>query len=157
MKAKGDAESGKEDGIVQNKSSWKDHFTIQKELIPMKFVLFFVSGGMTAFMPYLTIHMRTVGITLQEIGLIYAFIPVPCFLGPLLSGMLADKLGNYKAVFLGNWILFPILSACHLLMDPVQTSSLTMSCNSVGTRLIWDSCNNCHSDYNNTIQSITLK
>jgi len=55
---------------------------------------------MSAILPYLTIHMQTIGISIKEIAVIYACLPFTSFLGPPLLGILADKLGEHKTVLI---------------------------------------------------------
>ena len=42
-------------------------------LLPLKFTLFFFNGASFAVMPYLTIHMKDIGINDVDIALMYAF------------------------------------------------------------------------------------
>lgn len=46
--------------------------------------------------PYLTIHMRELGINVEETAIMSAVTPVISIVMPPLAGMLADKIGNYK-------------------------------------------------------------
>ena len=54
---------------------------------------------MTLF-PFLTLQARSLGIHEDELGIIYGLMPLVALITPPLSGMLADKIGNYKvAIF----------------------------------------------------------
>ena len=66
---------------VQNKSSWRDHFKINKKLLPLKFTLFFFSASAFSILPYLTIHMKDIGIKVEHIALMYAILPFTIFFG----------------------------------------------------------------------------
>ena len=44
----------------------------------------------------MTIHMKSLGITVEEIGIIYGIVPFFGVLAPSIMGMIADKLGNFK-------------------------------------------------------------
>lgn len=46
--------------------------------------------------PYLTIHMRELGISVEETAVMSAVSPVVSILMPPLAGMIADKIGNFK-------------------------------------------------------------
>lgn len=46
----------------------------------------YIREGATGFLPYLTLHMQTLGITVKEIAVIYAFLPIASLLGPPISG-----------------------------------------------------------------------
>ncbi|KAL0268916.1 UNVERIFIED_CONTAM: hypothetical protein PYX00_010697 [Menopon gallinae] len=68
----------------------------QKELIPLK-ILFFVQATTIAVLyPYLTLHMRELGISIEETAIMSAMIPVIGIIMPPLAGMVADKIGNFK-------------------------------------------------------------
>lgn len=56
---------------------------------------------MTALYPFMTIHMKSIGLTLTEIGLIYALLPFVSCIGPPVGGAIADRIGNYRIVFVG--------------------------------------------------------
>ena len=43
-------------------------------------------SGTFAFIPYVTLHMQQVGLSNEEIALIYAILPLPSIIGPLISG-----------------------------------------------------------------------
>lgn len=46
--------------------------------------------------PYLTIHMRELGINVEETAIMSAVTPVVAILMPPLAGMIADKIGNFR-------------------------------------------------------------
>lgn len=46
--------------------------------------------------PYLTIHMRELGINVEETAIMSAVIPVVAIIMPPIAGMIADKIGNFK-------------------------------------------------------------
>lgn len=49
--------------------------------------------------PYLTIHMRELGINVEETAIMSAVTPVVAIVMPPLAGMLADKIGNFRVCF----------------------------------------------------------
>lgn len=79
------------------KRFWADLTT--KEFIPIKLLFFVIYGASMAMFPFLTLQARSLGITEKELGVVYAFNPVIAIVGPPLTGMVADKIGNFK-VFL---------------------------------------------------------
>lgn len=87
---------------VKKPFSLRDELRINVKLIPIKIATLCYHGGVFAFLPFITLHMIQVGLSTEEIGLIYAILPVPSILGPLISGMLADKLKAPKTVVLTN-------------------------------------------------------
>ena len=66
-------------------SRWREHLRINKELLPLKFTLFFFSASLFSIIPYLTIHMRDIGIKVEHIALMYAVLPFTIFLGKNLN------------------------------------------------------------------------
>ena len=47
----------------------------------------------------MTIHMKSLGITVQEIGLVFGIVPPLVAFSPFAIGVIADKLGNFKVHF----------------------------------------------------------
>ena len=68
---------------------------LNMNLLPLKITLFFFNGASFAIMPYLTIHMKDIGINDVDIALMYAILPFCVFIAPPVVGFFADKLGNY--------------------------------------------------------------
>ncbi|XP_055354046.1 major facilitator superfamily domain-containing protein 6-like [Paramacrobiotus metropolitanus] len=94
----------------KRKPAW---FHINYKLVPLKVLMLLMYGGIAALYPYLSVHMKSVGLSLTESAIIYGILPFFSCLGPLLGGFLADKIGNYKLVLIG-FNLFSIL--VHLLL-----------------------------------------
>jgi len=46
--------------------------------------------------PYLTIHMRELGISVEETAVMNAVTPVIAIIMPPLAGMAADRIGNFR-------------------------------------------------------------
>lgn len=46
--------------------------------------------------PYLTIHMRELGINVEETAIMSALTPVVAILMPPIAGVVADRIGNFK-------------------------------------------------------------
>nr|XP_027238503.1 major facilitator superfamily domain-containing protein 6-like [Penaeus vannamei] len=111
----------------------------------------------TGFLPYLTLHMQTLGITVKEIAVIYAFLPIASLLGPPISGIIADKFGKYKIVVCLN-ILLCVVFHLSLLYVPVRpTNTLTFACGPNDHSLTWSSCDHCHDLRNSTDLHMVLK
>ena len=47
-------------------------------------------------MPFMTIHMKSLGITVEETAIVSGIVPPFTILAPSMLGMIADKLGNFK-------------------------------------------------------------
>ena len=97
------------------------HDLKQRELIPVKILKFLILAsilfnyksfillnyitslytcllfeGMGVLMPFMTIHMKSLGITVEETAIINGIVPPFSILSPSIMGMIADKLGNFK-------------------------------------------------------------
>ncbi|XP_023326717.1 uncharacterized protein LOC111700130 [Eurytemora carolleeae] len=51
---------------------------------------------MTVLYPYLNLHMKSLGLSIQETAIINAVIPVLFIFTPPIAGFLADKIGNFR-------------------------------------------------------------
>ena len=91
----------------------KEFFKVNPKLIPLKLLIFFWSSAAFSILPYLTIHMKDIGISIDHIALIYAILPFTIFIAPPAVGYLADKLGSFTRVlfimFLGAGIFHSLL------------------------------------------------
>ena len=56
----------------------------------------FMTIGTGVLMPFMTIHMKSLGITVEETALINGIVPPFAILSPSAMGMIADRLGNFK-------------------------------------------------------------
>ena len=74
--------------------------TINWKFVPLKLLIFFWSSAAFSILPYLTIHMTDIGISIDHIALIYAILPFTIFVAPPAVGLLADKLGSFTRVLL---------------------------------------------------------
>ncbi|XP_076031168.1 major facilitator superfamily domain-containing protein 6-like [Oratosquilla oratoria] len=100
---------------------WRRRFVadfVTREFIPLKVLYFLVYGGSMTLFPFITLHMRSLGITEEELAIIYAFNPVIALIGPPLTGMLADRIGNFK-VFLSFWMTCSGMAALAFMAVPV--------------------------------------
>ena len=51
---------------------------------------------MTVLYPYINLHMKSLGLTVQEAAIINTVIPVLFIFTPPLAGFLADRIGNFR-------------------------------------------------------------
>ncbi|KAK7068369.1 hypothetical protein SK128_017573, partial [Halocaridina rubra] len=132
----------------QSRSSWiswlRKELTWKKELIPIKIIQFLYSGGTNAILPYLTLHMRELGLSMQQIGIIYAFLPIVSILGPPLSGLVADRSGSYKLVVLINMLLTTFLHVALLYVPKESPNKIWVACGTTEQPLLGDKCMHCH-------------
>merc|ERR1719367_751027 len=67
-----------------------------RHLVWIKLVFLFQSASMTVLYPFLNLHMKSLGISIQETAIVNAVIPVLFIFTPPLAGFLADKIGNFR-------------------------------------------------------------
>ncbi|XP_012278915.1 uncharacterized protein LOC105698878 [Orussus abietinus] len=68
----------------------------QKELLPLKMIFFVQASTLFVLYPYLTIHMRELGINVEETAIMSAVTPFVAIVMPPLAGLVADRIGNFK-------------------------------------------------------------
>jgi hypothetical protein len=71
----------------------------------------YLSLATSSLLPYLTIHMQSIGITVEEIAIIYLALPFTTFLAPPITGILLkhqfgleEKEIKFKCAFSGSFI-----------------------------------------------------
>ena len=65
-----------------------------RHLVWIKFIFFFQSASMTVLYPYLNLHMKSLGLDVQEVAVINAIIPILFIFTPPLAGFMAEKSGK---------------------------------------------------------------
>uniref|UniRef100_A0A182M2D0 Major facilitator superfamily associated domain-containing protein n=1 Tax=Anopheles culicifacies TaxID=139723 RepID=A0A182M2D0_9DIPT len=75
------------------------------QLLHLKVTLFLVFGATSALTPYLTIHMQSIGLTVEEVASVYLTLLFTSCLSPPLTGYLIDRFGRYKPVLLSSIVL----------------------------------------------------
>lgn len=74
--------------------------TVNVPLVPLKIVNFCWHGAYASLIPYITVYMKALGLTVRETAIIYAILPIAEVIAPILGGVIADRTGRYKAVYL---------------------------------------------------------
>uniref|UniRef100_A0A8D8T4W9 Major facilitator superfamily domain-containing protein 6 n=1 Tax=Cacopsylla melanoneura TaxID=428564 RepID=A0A8D8T4W9_9HEMI len=96
----------------------------QKELLTLKLLFFVHASTLYVLYPYLTIHMRELGINVEETAIMSAVTPCVAIIMPPIAGIIADKIGNFKVLL----ALFSSLGGCVsllLLLVPVGRMTIT--------------------------------
>ncbi|XP_053658016.1 uncharacterized protein LOC128707094 [Anopheles marshallii] len=94
------------------------------QLLHLKVTLFLVFGATSALTPYLTIHMQSIGLTVEEVASVYLTLLFTSCLSPPLTGYLIDRFGRYKPVLLTSIVLNAISHhAIHFI--PARTVTFT--------------------------------
>ncbi|XP_017757430.1 PREDICTED: major facilitator superfamily domain-containing protein 6 [Eufriesea mexicana] len=89
-----------------------------KELLPLKMIFFVQASTLYVLYPYLTIHMRELGINVEETAIMSAITPVVAMVMPPLAGMFADRVGNFK-ILLSLFSSFGGVASLLLLLVPI--------------------------------------
>ena len=124
----------------------KSIFSIDWKFVPLKLQIFLWGSAAFSILPYLTIHMKDIGLSIDHIALIYAVLPFTIFIAPPAIGFLADKLGSFTRVLfltlLGTGIFHSMLLFVPKnlkLGDPPKNTSLYLV-NDTAT-FSWTPCN----------------
>ncbi|KAK2711238.1 uncharacterized protein LOC136026243 isoform X2 [Artemia franciscana] len=86
-------------------------------LVLLKLALFLHYGGVSAIFPYYTVHMKSIGLSIEEISTISTCLPFVSLICSPIAGMISDKLGQYRYVLIGTLIAAVISQTCILLAD----------------------------------------
>merc|ERR1719300_330272 len=95
---------------------------MKTHLIWIKLIFFFQSGSLVVLYPYLVIHMRSLGLSVEEVALVNGVIPVADIVGPPLAGFVADRIGNFR-VFMSVLTGVSGLASLLLMLIPPKTDS----------------------------------
>ncbi len=98
-----------------------------ERLIWVKIIFFFQSASLVTLYPYLTIHMRSLGFSMEDAALVNTAVPLADILGPPMAGLLADKLGNFRA-FMAAVTFLNGISSLALLFVPKVAENVAMNC-----------------------------
>ncbi|KAK4317121.1 hypothetical protein Pmani_011755 [Petrolisthes manimaculis] len=135
-------------GVWERFKTWlTPHLTWDMKLLPLKLAIFIHTGGVFSYLPYLTLHMRQLGITVREMAVVHAFLPLASLTGPPLSGLTADRLGHYKLILSANLVFSSLLHLSLLYVPARPANPLTFQCSPTGHSLSWDYCHPCHDDF----------
>jgi len=113
------------------------HDLKQKKLVPIKVLIVVVLSGIGVLLPYMTIHMKALGITVAETAIIYGIYPIFAIFAPFSMGIIADKLGNFKVLLCSmfvltgiNGMLFLAIPAGRYIEVYPMNMSLALGCSS---------------------------
>lgn len=62
-------------------------------------LFYFILTAYGVLLPYTSVHMKSLGMSVEETGAVYGIASVVGVLVPFFIGMVADKLGNFKVKF----------------------------------------------------------
>ncbi|XP_049873244.1 uncharacterized protein LOC126371880 [Pectinophora gossypiella] len=119
-----DGESEEPQGCAHRLMAW---LRINPNLIMLKVTLFVMYGATASLLPYLTIHMQSIGLTVPEISFVYLALPFTTFLSPPITGFLVDRFGEYKPVVITALILNAAFHHSLLLIPHQETPGVMPS------------------------------
>lgn len=90
---------------------------INKPLIPLKLTLFLWFGAAAVLQPFIGLHLKQLGLRVENLAMIYMISPLCTFTGITVSGIIADKIGYSKPVLQAHLIL-AIITASSMLFIP---------------------------------------
>ncbi|KAB7503931.1 Major facilitator superfamily domain-containing protein 6 [Armadillidium nasatum] len=147
-----------EDQKQKPKSTLRNFITKQKDTFPLKIVILCYSGGAVCIFPFLVLQMQKIGLTINEIGVLYLIIPFGALLGPIISGMIADKIGQYKLIFMVCAIMGALSCNILLIIPKYEQNKIYLNCDLGQMSVNYSDCNECISNLNyKTSQTFNLK
>lgn len=108
---------------------------INRNLLPVKFTYFFELAAVSSLLPYLSVYMRSIGLTYSELSIIYGLSPFITAILRTLIGMLADKLQKHKQFLIVCCIFSGVFHGLLLVTPKTEQPTTYCSCN-VSVRLI---------------------
>ncbi|TRY63123.1 hypothetical protein TCAL_04004 [Tigriopus californicus] len=94
------------------------------KLVWVKLIFFLQSAGLVVLFPYLSIHMKSMGFSLEDTAWVTSAMPIADILAPPLAGIIADKMGNFRVFMCIITFLNGASSLVLLLIPRLQDSSL---------------------------------
>ncbi|KAK4026589.1 hypothetical protein OUZ56_015594 [Daphnia magna] len=117
----------------------------QRKLIPTKILFFVVLSSIGVLLPYMTIHMKSLGISVEETALIYGIFPLFAILAPYTMGIIADKLGNFKVLLcvtmlmaMANALLFLVIPTGRFIEKYPVNLTMAVGCGEDGRLVLTD-------------------
>ncbi|KAG7156293.1 major facilitator superfamily domain-containing protein 6-like [Homarus americanus] len=114
---------------------WGDF--VNPQLVPLKITFFIIMGATQCVAPFTTLLLRALGLTVQETGFIFTIGPLIPVLAPLLAGIIADKVGNFRCILVFTVALSGLVTLFYLAIPPARTTpkysatvSFSLTCDS---------------------------
>jgi fucose permease len=82
--------------VYSSKSIYKVSDDLTKQFFKKIVGLIKITTGYGVLFPYIAIHMKSLGISVKETGVIYSVCALLGVFIPICVGIVADKLGNFK-------------------------------------------------------------
>ncbi|XP_055693493.1 uncharacterized protein LOC129795946 [Lutzomyia longipalpis] len=147
--------------VVKTADSTEKKPRINKNLISLKCVLFIFFGGLGCIYPFLPLHMVATGLNYEESRIVSIVAPLVSLLGPLVAGILADRMaggknsgsGRYLRVMIALAMIFAAIFYAILLAVPpcqrweARRPLVSFACDSKGAEIFQERCSEERSCY----------
>ncbi|KAF2355581.1 Major facilitator superfamily associated domain [Trinorchestia longiramus] len=110
-------------GVRAATSCWTDLLT--PRLVPVKLSFFLIMGATQCLGPYSTLFARALGLNLKETAIVFSVAPIIPLLAPLLAGIIADKIGNFKAILVLCVVVSGLLPLLLMCIPPARIPTTT--------------------------------
>lgn len=80
--------------------------------------LFFLASACA--LPFMSIHMKELGLTVKETAVIYTLLPITQTLSSPIAGLIADRLGKYRDVLLVSILMSIVLTTALLYVPTIH-------------------------------------
>lgn len=71
--------------------------------------------------PFIPLLLRALGLTLPETGLVFTISPLIPIFAPLLAGVIADKIGNFRCILVFTVALSGVVALINVAIPPART------------------------------------
>ena len=132
---------------------WKD--MKKTHLLWVKIIFLFQSASLITLYPYLTIHMRSLGFSIEDTAVVNSAVPVADIFGPPIAGLLADKIGNSR-IFMGVITFLNGAASLLLLFIPPVKQRVNLCCNNIADTISCDLLLPFQSEITNSSSSTTI-
>ena len=89
------------------------------------------SASLVTLYPYLIVHLRSLGFTIEDASIVNTAVPLADIIGPPAAGLLADKLGNFRIFMVAITFLNGAASLLLLTVEGLSVQNQTSSSNNL--------------------------
>lgn len=108
---------------------WKD--LKQPHLFWVKVIFMLQSASLVTLYPYLIVHLRSLGFTIEDASIVNTAVPLADIIAPPVAGLLADKLGNFRIFMVAITFLNGAASLLLLTVEGLSVQNQTASSNNL--------------------------
>uniref|UniRef100_A0A2P2ICK5 Major facilitator superfamily domain-containing protein 6-like n=1 Tax=Hirondellea gigas TaxID=1518452 RepID=A0A2P2ICK5_9CRUS len=118
---------------------------VNRMMVLPKLLFISVYGGMGCLLPFLTLHMKHLGLNHERITWVNSALPITTVLAPPVVGYIADRTGRHKTIAVTCTLLGALFYLLLLFVPPTgqtgpRVPSLQLWCDSEGSHLVLLPC-----------------